>query len=127
MKSTILFAMTACAALVSGAANNGNMVPTLFQTTDTTAFAKSVSFVSSTLRGFISGYKKGMYKDSNYKVTDACFGKETQDLIVNVFDDWGTTKFDWGTEIVSVQKALLLITDNCEYDEALYQYLEFCY
>lgn len=68
-----------------------------------------------------------MYKETNYKVPDACFGSETQGLLVTVFDDWGTTKFDWGMEIVNIQKALLLITDNCEYDEALYQYLTFCY
>ena len=68
-----------------------------------------------------------MYKDSNYKNPEACFGTETKDLIVNVFDDWGTARFDWGTEIVNVQKIFLLITDFCEYDESIYQYLSFCY
>jgi hypothetical protein len=68
-----------------------------------------------------------MYKNTNYKNPDQCFGPETQALIVGVFDDWNTPKFDWGTEIVSIQKALLMITDWCQYDEVLYQYLEFCY
>jgi hypothetical protein len=133
MKATSKIVLTlSCAALSMAAINNGNQVPTLGQTPtpvdpSTAAFNKTVAFISANARGFIQGYEIGMYKNTNYKNPDQCFGPEAQALIVGVFDDWNTPNFDWGTEIVSIQKALLMITDWCQYDEALYQYLEFCY
>ena len=59
------------------------------------SFATSVAYVSAGARGFIQGYRQGMYKDTNYKVTDACFGAETQKYLVNTFSLWGTPQFDW--------------------------------
>ena len=79
------------------------------------------------MRGLIQGYKKGMYKDANNKVTDLCFGTDTQNLIVTVFNEFSSTKFDWAQEIVNVGKIIMQVTDNCQYDEALYEYLTFCY
>lgn len=92
-----------------------------------TKFTQSVSFVSSLARGFIQGYKKGMYREANYKVSEQCFGTDTQSIIIRIFTSWGTPAFDWGQEIVDIQKMIMLVTDWCEYDEALYQYLTFCY
>jgi len=48
-------------------------------------------------------------------------------LIVTVFNEFSSTKFDWAQEIVNVGKIIMQVTDNCEYDEALYEYLTFCY
>jgi len=126
MKAALLLATIASVAITAQAANEIN--PLMQQTDNSTvAFAQSVKFVSGMARGFIAGYKKGMYKDSNYRVRNDCFGKETQDLVVGVFDDWGKNTFDWGNEIVSFQKALILTADNCEYDESVYDLLSFCY
>ena len=90
-------------------------------------FAQQVQYVSSIARGFIAGYEVGMYKNTNYVNPAQCFGNETQTLIVTVFSDWNNGTFNWGNEVVNIQKILLLITDWCQYDEAVYDYLTYCY
>ncbi len=91
------------------------------------SFATSVAYVSAGARGFIQGYRQGMYKDTNYKVSDACFGAETQQYLVNTFSLWGTPKFDWQQQAVEVGACVSLITNNCDYDESIYDYLTYCY
>ena len=69
--TTILLLAVACVAMVSGQGPQPDPVK------QTTPFATTVSFVSNIMRGAIQGYKKGMYKDANYKVTELCFGTNT--------------------------------------------------
>lgn len=98
-----------------------------YPTNATKGMIQTTRFVSGCARGFISGYKRGMYKDNNYRLSAQCFGSETQYLIIDTFDLWNGKEIDWLREVVNFQKALLLITDNCEYDEALYDILSYCY
>lgn len=90
MKATTLILLAvACVALVSGQGQPDPVMQTA------TTFAGTVGFVSSIMRGLIQGYKKGMYRDQNYKVTELCFGVETQNLVVTVFNDFSKENFDW--------------------------------
>jgi hypothetical protein len=68
-----------------------------------------------------------MYKTMNYKVDDKCFGPVTQTAIVQTFDDWGTPNFDWNKELNNLMTVIRQVTDFCEYDESLYDYLNYCY
>ena len=130
MKAVMLLvatvAMTANASLFLGQSTNiipqqGNIIPQQGQIT----IPQTVSYFSGLLRGFITGYMQGMYKQTNYVVDPQCYGNETQTLIVSIINS--TASFDLGNSIVSIQRVLLLATDYCYYDEALYQYLEYCY
>ena len=94
---------------------------------DRLKFTNSVRTMSAAARGFISGYRKGMYRLIRYTIDRQCFDQRTQNLIVDSFDGWGTNNFDWGTKILSITTALNMITDFCEYDESLYDILAFCY
>ncbi len=48
------------------------------QNSSATQWAQSTRFVSACARGFMLGYRKGMYKTNNYRIDDRCFGSETQ-------------------------------------------------
>ena len=90
MKATALLMAVACVALVSGQSQ-----PEPLKQTAPVSVATQVAFSSSILRGFIQGYRKGMYRDANYKVTDFCFDSETQGLIVDVSNTIGSPTADW--------------------------------
>jgi hypothetical protein len=85
--------------------------------------------MASVGRGLLSGYMKGMYKNTNYKPLDKCLDAETQGYFVDFMLVWTPKASDitWGTAIVSLQSGLLHTSDWCDFDEAIYGYLNFCY
>ncbi len=91
--------------------------------------AKQVAFTSAATKGLVSGYMKGMYKNTNYRPQDRCLDTETQGYFTDFLSIWTPAASDttWGTAIVSLQKGLLQVSDWCEIDEAVYGYLTFCY
>jgi hypothetical protein len=88
-----------------------------------------VAYISAAARGLIGGYVEGMYKNKNYVPQAKCFDAETQGYIVDFATIWTPKASDttWGTAIVSLQKAMLMISDWCDFDESIYGYLTFCY
>ena len=86
-----------------------------------------VKYFSALARGFIQGYRRGMYKDNNYRVANNCFDKTTQNALTSVLDGASTLSFDWNSQLTNIIYSLKAITDNCEYDESLYDYLTYCY
>jgi hypothetical protein len=51
-------------------ANNGTRPNA---TANATEIAEEVRYTSALLRGFIQGYRRGMYKENSYKVAPECF------------------------------------------------------
>lgn len=49
----------------------------LKQNNNTVSWAPQVKYLSSLARGFIQGYRRGMYKDNNYRVSANCFDRNT--------------------------------------------------
>ena len=47
-------------------------------TADKVKFTKSARFISAGGRGFIIGYRKGMYKLQRYSIDPQCFDNKTQ-------------------------------------------------
>ena len=92
-----------------------------------TVLTTGVRYVSAAARGYISGYKKGLYKMNRYLVDSNCFNQKTQSLVINAFDSFGSPGFNWSDEILSIGSALNMIVDYCEYDETLYDLLAYCY
>jgi hypothetical protein len=90
-------------------------------------WAPQVKYFSALARGFIQGYRRGMYKDNNYRVANNCFDKTTQNALTSVLDGASTLSFDWNSQLTNIIYSLKAITDNCEYDESLYDYLTYCY
>ena len=97
------------------------------QNGDSIKLAKLVKFMSHAGRGAIGGYRRGMYKDINFKVEAKCLDGDTQKYIVDAFDIFGTTGFDWNTEILAIGTALNNIVDYCYFDESINDYLTYCY
>ncbi len=97
------------------------------QNSSATQWAQSTRFVSACARGFMLGYRKGMYKTNNYRIDDRCFGSETQQAIVDTFDSWGQLNFDWNRELSNLMIVIRQVTEYCEYDESIYDYLTYCY
>ena len=92
-----------------------------------TASAQEVRYLSSLLRGFIQGYRRGMYKESNYKVAKECFDDTTQVALESIFDSWNGYSIDWKGQGFNVMLAMKNIGDWCEYDEVLYDYMTYCF
>ena len=101
-------------------------IPQLAQNA-TTSWAPQVRYLSSLARGFIQGYRRGMYKDNNYRVSNNCFDQSTQTAFTSVLDASSKMTFDWNTQLSNLIYTLKSVTDNCEYDESLYDYLTYCY
>lgn len=93
----------------------------------TTSWAPQVRYLSALARGFIQGYRRGMYKDNNYRVANNCFDQSTQNAFTSVLDASSKLSFDWNTQLSNLIYTLKSVTDNCEYDESLYDYLTYCY
>jgi len=128
MKAALLFTAAVC--LSAAATTEGAIEPPPSSSllgADRATIEKQVGYYSSMGRGFIQGYSKGMFKAASYKTRSECLGAETQKNIVDFFAPWGTDQFSWTTGIITVQKSLLLISDWCEFDEAIYSYFNFCY
>lgn len=82
MKALILIASMA-AVSVSGKLFNNKVNPFAFApaTVEQMPIDQDLVFYSAALKGFIDGYYRGMYKRTNYTVSDACLGdKSMQDI-----------------------------------------------
>ncbi len=97
---------------------NGTILP---------SWGPQVRYFSALARGFIQGYRRGMYKDINYRVANNCFDKTTQTALTSVLDGASSLNFDWNSQLSNLITSIKAITDYCEYDESLYDYLTFCY
>ena len=58
---------------------------------DEVKFNQTMHFVSAGGRGFITGYKKGMYKLKRYSIDPQCFDNKTQETLISTFSKWGTS------------------------------------
>ena len=72
-------------------------IPFLAQNGTITSWGPQVRYFSALARGFIQGYRRGMYKDNNYRVSNNCFDKTTQNSITSVLDGYSTFNFDWNS------------------------------
>ena len=57
---------------------------------DKMKFTQSARFISAGGRGFITGYRKGMYKLQRYSIDPLCFDNKTQQAFISSFSKWGT-------------------------------------
>ena len=57
---------------------------------DKVKFTQSARFISAVGRGFITGYRKGMYKLQRYSIDPQCFDNKTQQAFISSFSKWGT-------------------------------------
>ena len=57
---------------------------------DKVKFTQSAWFISAGGRGFITGYRKGMYKLQRYSIDPQCFDNKTQQAFISSFSKWGT-------------------------------------
>ena len=69
---------------ISDYTTQNGMNTALVQQTNVTALANTIRFFSYSARGLISGYRRGMYKDVNYKIDAECFDAKTQGYMLNV-------------------------------------------
>ena len=58
---------------------------------DKVKFTQSMRFISAGGRGFITGYRKGMYKLQRYSIDPQCFDNKTQQAFISSFSKWGST------------------------------------
>lgn len=72
------------------AQNGTNIIP---------SWAPQVRYFSALARGFIQGFRRGMYKDNNYRVSNMCFDKTTQSAITSVLDSTTTFSIDWNSQL----------------------------
>ena len=93
---------------------------------DLVKLRNQVKFMSHAGRGFISGYRRGMYKEINFRVDAKCLDGDTQQYIVDALDNFGF-EIDWQSEILNIGNALNNIVDYCLFDESLNDYLAYCY
>ena len=114
-----------CAVFCFGAQASENQLEQIRP--DKAQLTTGIRYISAAARGYISGYKKGLYKMNRYLVDTNCFNQKTQSLIVESLDSWGSPGFNWNDEILGIGTALNMITDFCEYDETLYDILTYCY
>ena len=120
--------MTLATMAISGIqALSFDQIPFLAQNGTITSWGPQVRYFSAIARGFIQGYRRGMYKDNNYRVSNNCFDKTTQTALTNVLDGASRMNFEFNSQLSNIITSLKAITDNCEYDESLYDYLTYCY
>lgn len=120
MKGTILAA--ACIALASAFGTDASQLAA-----NTYSLEQEVAYGSAIARGLLSGYYKGMYKKTTYTPNAKCLDADTQKLVVDTFGSWGTPEFSWTNSASNIQKSILDISNWCDYDEALYTWMYFCY
>jgi len=78
--------------------DNKPSFPTIGQNgTIINSWGPEVRYVSALARGFIQGYRRGMYKDNNYRVSNNCFDKKTQNALTSIFDGYSTFNFEWNS------------------------------
>ncbi len=115
-------ALIACLSLVAAVSASSNTLAA-----NTFSLEQEVSYGSAMALGLLTGYEKGMYKMTTYKPNDRCLDSEFQKLVVDTFGSWGTPAFSWTNSASNIQKAILLVSNWCDFDEALYTWMYFCY
>ncbi len=133
----ILLTLATVAISGTSAAEDWGLVPQVYQNNSNgtnptpkpmpATWGPQVRYFSSLARGFIQGYRRGMYKDNNYRVAYNCYDQQTQTAITTVLDGVSVLTPDWNSQVTNIIFALKTITDNCEFDESLYDYLTYCY
>ena len=87
MKAILTFACVLAATAYSASippirnnVDNGNPLDDEMsqQNGDATKLARQIKFMSHAGRGLIAGYRRGMYKDINFKVDPKCLDGDTQ-------------------------------------------------
>ena len=81
------------------------------------------------MKGYITGYYKGMYKKTSYKLDSECFGNQMyadSKTILGVTDTPDQEEVDWLTDLITVQQLGLYFVKYCDYDDALYDFTKFC-
>ena len=132
MKAVLAITCALAATVVYGAPkdiiyNTNPLDQVVEQNGDVAKLSKHIRFVSHAGRGLISGYRRGMYKDINFRIDSKCLDAAAQQQIVEVFDIFGTKDFDWNNEILAFGNAMNNIVDYCLFDESLNDYLAYCY
>ena len=93
----------------------------------TSPLATQVAYGCAWARGLLQGYEIGFFKQASFVNSPQCLDVEWQSLFVNTFGGFNATVFNWLAKTTQIQTLLTGIQTNCQYDEALYQYLTFCY
>lgn len=125
MKATLFTLATF--AVVSLAKINSDDNPNKYILLDSDAIKNDVAYFSAAARGCITGYMKGMYKNTNYKVSDQCFADSTQSQLTEIVTMWGKPEQTIGDAFNKLSDSFIKISDYCDFDEALYSWLNFCY
>ena len=78
MKAVLVALTVASTLFTTGYCVMHEMPPINPRAIDKTDLTNHVKFLSHAGRGFIAGYRRGMYKDINYKNEAKCLDGETQ-------------------------------------------------
>jgi len=89
--------------------------------------AEEVRYFGALARGFIQGYRRGMYKENNYRVAKECYDAPTQAAITSVLNTWNGYTIDWKGQMLNIMIAMKNVNDWCEYDEVIYDYMSYCF
>ena len=137
MKSAITTVLTLASVAMSTQAFNFNLQGVYYpqstkhslnRTTNITfSNADEVRYFGALARGFIQGYRRGMYKENNYRVAKECYDDQTQAAIVSVLDTWNGYTIDWKGQMLNIMIAMKNVNDWCEYDEVIYDYMSYCF
>ena len=137
MKSAVTTVLTLASVAMSAQAFNFNLQGIYYpqsvgQNKNGTVPANSTSadevrYFSGLARGFIQGYRRGMYKENNYRVAKECFDAPTQKAMVSILDTWNGYTIDWSGEMLNLLITFKNVNDWCEYDESLYDYMSYCF
>ena len=90
------------------------------------AIDHSVNFTFAVLKGYITGYYKGMYKKTNYNLDTECFGEQMASDALKLLGDAETSTVDWVQDLVTLQQLSLYFVKYCDFDDALYDITKYC-
>jgi hypothetical protein len=97
---------------------------------DVTADSQDVVMTKSffaIMKGFITGYYKGMYKKTNYKTQDECLGTTMTNNVHALWTEYEQGQFSLTEDLSKVSEIMTYFVKYCEYDEALYDWSRWCY
>ena len=115
MKATLLLATTvALASSLSLEQTSANL-------------AKFTAYDCAWARGMLQGFEVGFFKKASFVNSPKCLDSHWQALFVETFTGYNQATFSWINNTVNIQKMLTDLQTDCQFDEALYSYLTFCY
>jgi hypothetical protein len=79
------------------------------------------------MKGFITGYYKGMYKKTNYKTQTDCLGTTMVNNVHALYVEYEQGQFSLVEDLTKVGAIANDFVKYCEYDEALYDWTRWCY